>query len=757
MMIYAILIAGGLILVIVGVAVIYVITYHTISITDLKTQGRVREIIDIFHDHKEDTQRRREALTALVEVATPACIEAMVASLSDTQDTLYKSLLAELPRLGEPLYPYLQKAFVKPVTRPGAARALAAVGPKAADVVLPFLNNPDAALRSASLQTLDLMGWVPGKNATGAVYWIAKRQPRKCIEIGPAATPALIEALKDVNLRADVIETMGEIRDASAGWSLLELGHNPQYSLAVAKALVRWRDAGVPLLLEALAKPDQKIRQMAINVLELIKWNPTADAAGARYWVIKNNWNKCIELGEKAVIPLLEVIDNRDIELDVIRCLGSIGDTRAIDRLIEKLRDSDVAIRQAAVDALGHMPHHLSIEALIGVLGDGELYPANVNALVAIGQPAVEELLVKLHQPDVLIRGRSAEVLERMGWKAGSKEEQVIFLIARQDWEHCTAFGEASRTALIEELNHPQNCVNAARALANMEEVQAIAPIVNACSNKPLAIQQALADALGAMGTAAVDALLDALKGGVIETLPVIRALGIIGDERAARPLTDFLSEIYPLSIREAAAEALGGIGLPALGPIFEALEGDGIDPRTAGIALGEAGVMARDRLITALKSKEYDAQILIYALGKIPDAESAMAIINTLQGEQYGQKIRDTAEAALLEIGAPAIKPLIAALARSPQDQAYFSAVLIKFGPAAVDQLVWALKGSFYPSQNEAIINVLSEIGDSRAVEPLLDVMRNHTINTKFVSAAIDNIWKKQRRDKERFGNGKG
>jgi HEAT repeat protein len=155
--------------------------------------------------------------------------------------------------------------------------------------------------------------------------------------------------------------------------------------------------------------------------------------------------------------------------------------------------------------------------------------------------------------------------------------------------------------------------------------------------------------------------------------------------------------------------------------------------------------------LISALKSKEYDAQVLIYALGKIPDENSAKAILNAMQNVLYGQEIRNTAQEALLEIGEPAIKPIIDGYIRAPDEQALLSAMLIHFGPLAVEPLIWAMGNYFNPVQCEAIINVLGEIGDLRAVNPLVDLLSRRNINNKLVNVALDKIWKKQRWEKER------
>jgi HEAT repeat protein len=745
------IIVGFLVLLVVSVAVAYLFYHQTISVAYLKSQGKVNEIIAIFQNKQGDSRRRREALTALVELNTPESLETLVTSLVSRQDPLHKQLLMDLPRAGVSLYPYLQQTFRRPQSRQDVAQILNSMGADSARALYPFLNDPDPALRDDSVRALDLIGWKPSNDAIGAVYWIQKKQPQRCAAIGPAAVSPLVSALKNTELCEEIIETLGAIGDPAAGWPLLNLGRNSQYTLPVIKAIAKWDKAGLPVTLEALKSPDAKIRQIALNALELSDWVPAGDEAGARYWIAKNRFDKCIELGEAALPPLLEALGDEDIEVckAAAQALGTLGQEAAIDNLLQALDHPSNEVRLSVVEALGHFHTPRTIKGLVDLLGVKELYPANVAALAAVGQPAFDQIIPALRSTDIKTRQRAAEALERSGWTPDHGFPGAAYWIARQDWAKCLEAGEIAVDLLIQELEYPTTCANAAIALAQIKNQRAIGPIISALPDKPASVQRAMIEALGVFGAASVGPLLDALQAGKIDLIPVIQALGIIGDERAARPLAGFLNEAYPWSVREAAARSLGHIGLPALDPLFEALRGQGIDPHSAGIALGEAGKTARGRLVDALHSKEYDAQILVYALGKISDEESATAILKAMQSGQYGQEIRNTAQAALLEIGVPAIRPLINTLGRIPQDQPFLSSILVQMGSPAVEPLTYLLKNIYDPMRIEAVVGVLGEIGDARAVDALVDVLKLKNVNSKTVNASLDKIWKRQRREK--------
>ena len=119
-----------------------------------------------------------------------------------------------------------------------------------------------------------------------------------------------------------------------------------------------------------------------------------------------------------------------------------------------------------------------------------------------------------------------------------------------------------------------------------------------------------------------------------------------------------------------------------------------------------------------------------MFALGKIPEEESANAILDALHDGQYGQEILQSAQKAFLEIGKPAIQPLINAVGHYPQDRLFYSSVLVKFGATAVDPLIWTLENSHNMGLNEAVVNILGEIGDIRAVNPIINSLKNYGLN---------------------------
>jgi HEAT repeat protein len=743
----------GLVLALVAVGLAVLFNNRPASIPDLAAGGRVMEIISIYQDVRNELPYRREAIAALVDLGVPEALDALCSGLSRQQQPgLQKILASELPRAGTAIFPYLQRAFRNPVSRPGAVRVMASFGPQAAPAVFPFLLDEAGGLREEAAAALETIAWQPGRDEYAAAYWLARKQPLNCVQVGPAAVPALIDALRDPGLREGCISALGDLQDTGAGQALLNLGKDPRWSAAVINALARWKQEALPLLLGALRGPDPAQRLTAVSVLDMIHWEPTADESGARYYAARRQWQKCVAIGSPALAPLAELLGSEDPELRpaAISALGSTGLDGALQYLTPLLENPDGEARKQVVAALADIHSRASARALCGLLEDDAIYPTLQDALLKVGQPAREPLVICLRSENLSTRRRAAEILDMEGWTPDGQLESGVYAVARQDWEAVKDGGQVLVDLLIEELAHPQNCLAAAHILADTGNGHVIPAILQAIPGKAPSLQLGLAEALGKMGKLALEPLIFALDAGRMDRIPLMLALGQVPDARAGTALVRYLNNSYPHSEREAAARALGKVGEPALDAIFDTLLSPGVDPHAAGLALGEAGKESCQRLVDALKSKRYDAQVLVIALGRVPEDAAAVAVLSTLHDELYGQQIRNTAAAALVEIGLPALRPLIAALLHKPDDLEWISPLLVRFGSTAVEPLLKVLRETVFPAQANAVIEILGELGDTRAVTQLMDIAREHNATSDHARAALDKIWKKQKSDKK-------
>lgn len=95
--------------------------------------------------------------------------------------------------------------------------------------------------------------------------------------------------------------------------------------------------------------------------------------------------------------------------------LGQFRDAWAVMPLVAALGDEHDSVQRAAAEALGEMADERTIKLLVILLKDEHAWWAAMDALVRLGSPAVEPLVVALKDGDAAARGRAAQALGRIG------------------------------------------------------------------------------------------------------------------------------------------------------------------------------------------------------------------------------------------------------------------------------------------------------------------------------------------------------
>jgi len=105
--------------------------------------------------HDQDEYVRRAAAEALGQIGDPRAVEALISALDESA-----------------------------AARQAAAEALGQIGdPDAVEPLIGALNDQNANVRKAAAAALDGLAWSPDRGATGAAYWVAKEQWKKCVKI----------------------------------------------------------------------------------------------------------------------------------------------------------------------------------------------------------------------------------------------------------------------------------------------------------------------------------------------------------------------------------------------------------------------------------------------------------------------------------------------------------------------------------------------------------------------------------------------
>lgn len=178
------------------------------------------------------------------------------------------------------------------------------------------------------------------------------------------------------------------------------------------------------------------------------------------------------QMAEDVVLEEERVKDEIEIQIDLLKdpdwavrreaviTLGEMGDERCVEPLVRSLRDGDWQVREAAVEALG-MVGSPSVDLLVKQLRDwnvrkyairalGKIKDERVltpllaqlrsdefkedatEALVELGQPAVEQLLAALKDKDENVRKQAVIALGRI--KDPEAVDALIEKLQDKDW-----------------------------------------------------------------------------------------------------------------------------------------------------------------------------------------------------------------------------------------------------------------------------------------------------------------------------------
>lgn len=365
----------------------------------------------------------------------------------------------------------------------------------------------------------------------------------------------LIRALqykKDYNVRVKAADALGEIGDERAVVSLIKALEDNYIDVekGAAAALAKIGDVrAIEPLIEGLTNP------VAINV---------SAAASA-----------LVKIGEPAVEPLIRALLIRVLEGSkwsyrshgrgkIVDVLGKIGGARAIESLIQVLKDNDSGVQASAASALGEIGDARAIEPLIQALNISYfgVQASAVSALVKIGEPAVEPLvqMLMIDEPGEVYE--VSEALDKLGWRPMNDTERVHWLIAQRAWNELAELGELGVEAvelLIQSLKVENEGVRE-RAFLTLEKI---------------AENSKTSEMLGKIkDERAVEILIEALKDENVHVRNAsVISLGNFKDERAVEPLLGALGD-EDGHVSDDAVSALSKFKLDerAVEPLVEAL-----------------------------------------------------------------------------------------------------------------------------------------------------------------------------------------
>jgi HEAT repeat protein len=393
-------------------------------------------------------------------------------------------------------------------------------GKRAIESLVEVLKGTDYAVIEDAADALDNLGWQPSDQKEEISYLIARRDWDGLAKVGEPAIDDIIPLFRsnDYNLRTgagEALNKMGEIaflplmeeyksldkevksgKKSTGSWKVFFEGMpdpDPQSrarlkdsQVAVLKALVKTKDKRVlDILKDALDNKHITLRKLAAEGLSEFNWKPSNDEEHIRLLIASEKWDELVSLCNDQVLDEDAVTgkllgsmgkDYENVNTDVIRTLGKLGNPSALEVLKDIVKRSEYSfVRSAAISALENFKDILDIDTLLDALKDkgynvrikaatqlGErgdkravgalietasdkdrsVRKAAVIALGKIGDPGSEEALVRvLKDKNVNVRMAAANALDNLGWKPLNDEENVYYLIAKNKGKELADIG----------------------------------------------------------------------------------------------------------------------------------------------------------------------------------------------------------------------------------------------------------------------------------------------------------------------------
>lgn len=395
------------------------------------------------------------------------------------------------------------------------------------------------------------------------------------------------------------------------------------------------QDAQLVLYLSALNHRSEEIRHWAAESLGTLgdkrAVDPLINTLVNYYGKVRDSATKALtQLGKPAVPPLLAALKDEKILVrnSAAEALGQIGEL-ALRPLIAALQDDDEQVRSNAARALGH-------------LGDGR---------------AVEPLIAALNDEYSPVRYMSARALARLN--DSRAVEPLIATLTDKDWR-------------VRD--------RAAKALGLLGDRRAVDPLILALGDSDSRVRERASEALNLMQPATLEQLINALENRndfVRANAAVL--LGNLEDGRAIAPLIATLGDRND-TVRGNAAEALGKIKDDRVVNLLRLALRDSDENirRGAAEALGRLGIMEVDLLIHALIDEEWAVRrSAAIALGRLGNVKAIEPLVAALMDKDW--RVRSGAAVSLGQFGEQAVECLIAALDRGAIDINKSTAVALR------------------------------------------------------------------------------
>lgn len=668
----------------------------------------VQTIITVLSD--EEPRLRAIAAKALGEMKDPGAVEPLISLLSDDEEVVRGVAAWALGSLNdkravEPLIPLLQDQHSGSLyyEKTGltisydtyticieAARALGQIGDvRACQPLIRLFAEKKPWFRQVYLEAV--------------------------VAIDTLAVPFLVTALTDKNnkIRAGAAEALGLIKERVTIGPLAEAIHDSDKDVRkeVIKALYRINDNdAIEPLTDALQDPDKDVRESAIKTLYLIvdgiPSEPIIAAVRDDEKVVRRYAALILgKLNSKEVLtPLITTATydkDKHVRENALLSLSKFKDERITGTLLTALNNDDYLpyVRARIANTLGELGDQRAVPHLLLALDDdhSRVTEAAAKALQQCA-PAPETIIGYMNTQKGDFRKNAIRAFQVI------KDSTVVNLLLGFLSDKDTEMRELSAIALIKQ-----------------DHNRAIEPLIRLVDDEKKQVRRTVAGALGQLkDNRCVEPLIGFLNDKDMDTrIAAIKSLGQLKNRRALEPLMAALSDENP-QIRWNVAAALGEIGGSRAAAKLVALLR--IEPTSLVGEFNESWPNSK-MFVTLLDKETAVRENAAWALGKIGHSSAVEPLLSACKNRSWGVPLPVN---YVTDIQGQYHEERIAAVRdRRSHLRSNAAEALVMIGKPAVPHLISALQ-----HENDNIrctaTAALGEIGDNRAVEPLLECLRD-------------------------------
>lgn len=518
--------------------------------------------------------------------------------------------------------------------------------------------------------------------------------------------------------------------------------------------------SAVPMVIEWLNTPDNSIKQDAAAILAAFA-SPEAVATLIRLLGDPDDRVRRIATGalgdvgnKQVVVPIIGRLedDKSDVRREAVEQLARLGDARAVIPLVGAFSDGNTKVRTAAVLAVGQLGDTAPVPALLRLLRDADLREVAVTSLGNLhAVEATDTLIAELSRANdsygskiayalgQIARAVSVQTGEQTGEQAGKQPDTSAHQAA-----------ERAVRALVGSLAVPGLRIAGKEALRNAGSV-AVPALVALLSGELDGDLNTALELLRDIGDSrATPALVLELERGRVPYEAVLQALETCGDQRALLPIANLLKSTDE-DLRQRAMQALRSVieddrAADSLIPLL-----DDKQQQIRLRAVEYLGLMrarsAVPKIIELAKIGSEPAVRLaaVDALGEIADARANDVLLRIIK--QGPSKLRHAAANSLMYIGSQDIVDRLLTMVRSDQAEYRVFALRAMVGilrdrpHKAARTYMEALAGEGARELSLNAIDGLGAMGDGAAVPKLIALLSADSHRQRAAASALGNL----------------